>query len=468
MTDLDRRSFLKRGGALTAGTLTLGGPMQALLARSALAAGSTGVAANNSGYGPLRPTRDIVTGEILLDLPSGFSYRSFGRTGELMSDGVPTPGSHDGMAAFEYGERGFVRLVRNHERRGGGAFGDAGRAYDPKAGGGTTTIELGPHPASPPLASWVSLNGTNVNCAGGLTPWGSWVTCEENINGPDLPGAGNQTYDRKHGYVFEVPSRRNPHEYTPGRPIVSAGRFQHEAVAFDPATGVMYQTEDPFGDGIGGFYRYIPPVAGRLDGGGVLEMMSVSPAGSTTSIDLRTGQAQGVTYPVRWVPIADPDPTFTGNENVDVKAVFSQGAALGGARFNRLEGAWYSDGRIFFTSTQGGDARRGQVWVFDIRAHVLQLVFESPGEATLDLPDNITVSPRGSLVLCEDGGGVNYIRGLTLDGKIFDFARNAVAGFEGNEFAGACFAQRGQTLYVNIQTPGITFAIWGPWARGAL
>ena len=106
--------------------------------------------------------------------------------------------------------------------------------------------------------------------------------------------------------------------------------------------------------------------------------------------------------------------------------------------------------------------------MFDIAGQTLTLVFESPGEATLDLPDNITVSPRGSLVLCEDGGGVNYIRGLTLNGRIFDFARNAVAGFEGNEFAGACFAQRGRTLYVNIQTPEITFAIWRPWARGAL
>ena len=101
MTSLDRRSFLKRGGALTAGTLTLGGPMQALLARRALAVGSTGVAPNNSGYGPLRSTRDIVTGEHLLDLPEGFLYRSFGRTGEIMGDGVPTPGSHDGIAAVE-------------------------------------------------------------------------------------------------------------------------------------------------------------------------------------------------------------------------------------------------------------------------------------------------------------------------------------------------------------------------------
>jgi hypothetical protein len=91
----------------------------------------------------------------------------------------------------------------------------------------------------------------------------------------------------------------------------------------------MYQTEDPFGDGIGGFYRYTPPVGGRLDDGGVLEMLSVSAPGSTTSTDLRTGQVPGSTYTARWVPIPDPDPTFTGNENVDVKAVFNEGAAQG-------------------------------------------------------------------------------------------------------------------------------------------
>ncbi len=468
MTTLDRRAFLRRGVALTASGLTLGGPVQALLARSALAVGSTGVAPNNGGYGPLAPTADIATGEVLLALPQGFFYRSFGRTGEIMADGVPTPSSHDGMAAFDVGNRGFVRLVRNHEIRGGGAFGDLSRAYDPRAGGGTTTIELGPHPASAPLSSWVSLNGTNVNCAGGLTPWGSWVTCEENINGPDLPGSGGLTYEQKHGYVYEVPATRNPRQYTKATPIRSAGRFQHEAIAVDPATGIMYQTEDPFGDGIGGFYRYIPPVKGRLDDGGKLEMLSVSGAGSTTPVDLRSGQVPGTTYPTRWVPIPNPDPAFTGVELTDVKAVFNQGAAQGGAKFNRLEGAWYVDGRIFFNSTQGGDARRGQVWVHDIRRQTLTLLFESPGAETLDLPDNLTVSPRGGLVLCEDGGGANFLRGLTLDGKLFDFARNSVPGFEATEFAGACYGQRGQTLYVNIQTPGITFAIWGPWAKGAL
>lgn len=466
MTSLDRRSFLKRGALLTAGGLTLQGPMQALAARQALAAGSTGVAPANSGYGPLVPTVDRTTGQVLLELPRGFAYRSFGRTGELMTDGVRTPGSHDGMAAFRI-RPNRVRLVRNHEVRGGGAFGDPSRAYDPRAGGGTTTLEVSSTGTN--VRSWVSLNGTNVNCAGGPSPWGSWITCEENINGPDLPGAGGHTYARRHGYVYEVPAGQGPDQYTAGTPITQSGRFQHEAVAFDPSTGVMYQTEDPFGDGIAGYYRYVPPVAGRLDDGGRLEMLSVSPASSTTPVDLRTGQVPGTTYQARWVPVPDPDPTFTGNDAVDVKAVFNQGRAQGAAMFNRLEGQWYTDRRMFFTSTQGGDARRGQVWMYHLDNRTLTLVFESPGEATLDLPDNLTVSPRGGILLCEDGGGQNFLRGLTPDGRIFDFARNAVPGFENQEFAGATFIPVNPwTLFVNIQTPGITFSIFGPWARGAL
>jgi secreted PhoX family phosphatase len=468
---LSRRDLLTRGAAGLAGGLALGGPLQALTARGALAVSSTGVAPNNGGYGPLGPVPDDSTGEVLLHLPTDFHYRSFGRTGAPMSDGVATPGSHDGMAAFPAGG-GQVRLVRNHELRGGGAFGDTAKAYDTFAGGGTTTLEVSPHAET--VASWVSLNGTNVNCAGGPSPWGSWITCEENVLGPDVAGAG--AYTERHGYVYEVPSGWDPGEHVEGVPIRSAGRFQHEAVAFDPATGIMYMTEDPFFDGIGGFYRYTPPVAGRLDDGGVLEMLRITAVNGSAvsgSYDTRSGQTPGSTYDCTWVEIGDPDGTFPANtpDVTVLKHVFNQGVEQGGARFNRLEGAWYRRGSIAFNSTQGGDAGRGQVWVYDIASSKLKLLFESPGDSVLDLPDNLTFTSNGSLLLCEDGGGSNYLRGLTPDGLIFDFAKNAVAGFEGNEFAGACFSPRGggsQELFVNIQTPGITFAIWGPFARGVL
>jgi len=238
----------------------------------------------------------------------------------------------------------------------------------------------------------------------------------------------------------------------------------------------MYMTEDPFFDGIGGLYRYIPPVAGRLDDGGTLEMLKITAVNGTAvsgSYDTRTGQVPGSTYDCAWVVIDDPDGTFpVGTPDVAVlKHVFNQGVAGGGAMFNRLEGAWHQRGKIAFNSTQGGDAGRGQVWIYDLALSKLKLLFESPGVDMLDLPDNLTFTSSGSLLLCEDGGGVNFMRGLTPDGLLFDFARNAVPGFEGQEFAGACFSPRGngsQELFVNIQTPGITFAIWGPFARGVL
>ena len=108
----------------------------------------------------------------------------------------------------------------------------------------------------------------------------------------------------------------------------------------------------------------------------------------------------------------------------------------------------------------------------------LRLVFESPGADLLVMPDNLVVSPRGGLVLCEDGGANPCMHGLTRDGKIVRFARNntvlsgersGIAGdFRSREFAGATFSPDGRWLFVNMQSPGITYAITGPWERGIL
>ena len=103
--------------------------------------------------------------------------------------------------------------------------------------------------------------------------------------------------------------------------------------------------------------------------------------------------------------------------------VFAQGFATGGALFARLEGAWYGDSRIYFVSTSGGDAQLGQVWEYNPAAEQLRLLFESPGSDVLDMPDNICVSPRGGLVLCEDGDREQFVRGLTTEGRIFPFAK---------------------------------------------
>ncbi len=115
----------------------------------------------------------------------------------VLPDGTRLPGRHDGMGAFR-GSRDSVLLVRNHEVNGSpGAFGPRA-PYDPAAGGGTTTIRTTRH--GQVLDAWTSLNGTMMNCSGGVMPWGSWVTCEETVNGPDVgpdfTGTPNTTADQ--------------------------------------------------------------------------------------------------------------------------------------------------------------------------------------------------------------------------------------------------------------------------------
>ncbi|GGL06154.1 PhoX family protein [Planomonospora parontospora] len=469
---MDRRRFLAGSAALTA--VGAAGPF-AGVAR----AGRNGELRPGSGYGPPVPVPDERDGAVRLHLPEGFRYRSFNPAGEAFTDGTATPGRHDGMAAFR-GPRGTAILVRNHEVNGPvGAFGDPAKAYDPAAGGGTATLQVTRDGRV--LRSGPSLTGTQMNCSGGPMPWGAWVSCEETVNGPDVgddfTGQDNGRLQRRHGYIFEVPL-----DGRAGGPIRSAGRFAHESAAFDPASGAVYLTEDNFAFA-SGFYRYLPPRhplrAGRILDGGRLQMLAVR---GEPGKDLSLGQPAGACYRTSWVDIEDPDPEFTGRPSNDtaIQAVGNQGRARGAALFSRLEGAVHHHGTIYFVSTQGGATAsgdsppggfgkgRGQVWAYETWSGLLRLVYESPGSVVLDLPDNVTTSPRGTLVLCEDGGGDNYLRGLTRRGEIFDFARLApVAGDAGAEFAGSTFGPGGHTLYVNVQSSqGVSFAIWGPWRRG--
>ncbi|GGT24647.1 alkaline phosphatase PhoX [Nonomuraea spiralis] len=432
------------------------------------------------GYGRLKPVADLRDGKVRLHLPDGFRYRSFSAAGEKFSDGTTVPGRHDGMAAFA-GPKDSTILVRNHEVNGPvGAFGDESAAYDPAAGGGTSTLHVTRH--GEVIRSGPSLNGTMMNCSGGPMPWRAWVSCEETVNGPDVgddsSGGDNSRLTRGHGYLFEVPVDRA----ASARPIRSAGRFPHESAAFDPSTGALYLTEDNFSFP-SGFYRYLPPKhpvqAGRLLDGGRLQMLAVK---GRARADLSRGQPAGASYATAWVDIDDPDPAFTGRPSNEeaVQAVGRQGRAGGAAIFARLEGAVFHQGVVYFVSTQGGATApgdtpppgfgegRGQVWAYETWSGRLRLVYESPRSSALDLPDNVTVSRRGTLVLCEDGDGDNYLRGLTRTGQIFDFCRlQPIPDDPGAEFAGSTFGPGGHTLYVNVQAKrGRSFAIWGPWERG--
>lgn len=438
----ERRTLL-RGAAVAAAASV---PFQALAARTAAA--EPAKLEFDAGYGPLRPVKDQSTGLELLQLPRGFEYISYGWTNDPMDDGVPTPSAHDGMAAFRYGDR--VHLVRNHERGAGPAF--TAPAYNPEAGGGTTTLVFDPD-AGQWLESYGSLGGTLRNCAGGPTPWNTWLTCEETFS---------TTAGKRHGYIFEVASegKGNPEPYK------AMGRFNHEAVAIDPATGHVYETEDR---GDASLYRFVPAVPGDLSKGGRLEALRIGPTTYDTRLDGE--KAYGT---VSWVPVEDVDPA--------TDTVRLQAQANGAAVFSRLEGAWYGNDRIYVITTDGGPARQGQVFELDPATDEFRVLFASPGSDVLNAPDNMCVSPRGGLVLCEDGGGTEYVHGLTVEGEIFRFAANnvdlrggtagknvAAADHRGSEWAGSVFEPKnGNWLFVNIQTPGITFAITGPWSQGAL
>jgi uncharacterized protein len=494
-----RRQFFQRSAMAGAATLS-GGLFQALVARSALAAEDR--RRSGPGYGPLRPAGNE------LALPPGFRYSIVSAEGDIMSDGYPVPKAMDGMATFALAN-GNILLIRNHEDNDPGSrfrprppdststsagilnpilnthYGPRDFAYDAFAGGGTTSLEVEPDSRRVVRQHW-SLIGTLRNCAGGPTPWGSWLSCEET-----LENTSSTNFAQNHGYIFEVPV-----DATPGKPaspvaLKHLGRFAHEAAAVDPATGIVYETEDQ--GNVSGFYRFVPSTKPTKPGdlaltGGTFEMLKVNAApGYETAI----GQTVGVALDVSWVPIANPDPSPPSIqfEEETTSAVFKQGLDAGGARFRRLEGCWFSRGKIYFVSTNGGDQGFGQVWVYDPGAETLTLIFESPGPDVLDGPDNICISPRGGLVICEDASAAQFLRGISPTGEVFEFARNLHNTIE---FAGACFSPDGRTLFVNIygrstvrttqpyKSPvlipvgpekrefAITLAIWGPWRSGPL
>ena len=468
MSIVDRRSFLRKSGWL-AGAAVIAPSLSGLVACTSDPAAPydpNGVrlrqaGRDRGGYGTLRPSKDCPE----ISLPAGFHAVRLSVRGDMMDDGNLVPQALDGMGAFDIGG-GRVRLVRNHEVRNGVT--DPNRRpistvnrYDDLAPSGNTTMEVivRPDGAAELQRQFVTLCGTFVNCAGGVTPWGSWISSEETVAGR---GAG---WMQNHGYNFEIPASANG----PVEPVAlrAMGRFAHEAIAVDPATGFVYETEDR---NPSGFYRFIPRVPTVLAQGGTLQMLAVR---GQPKYDTRRDQAVGDVLEVEWVPVEQPDsdaPTVSSGH------CFNQGFANGGAQFARLEGCWYGDGGIYFNATSGGNAGAGQVWKYTptgLSGGELALVFESPSFEVLNSPDNICISPRGGIVICEDGAGTNYVRGITPRGEVFDFLRNNV---NDAEWAGACFAPGGRTMFVNIQgstdaasdTFAATYAIWGPWESGSL
>ncbi len=416
---LSRRKFFTLAGTGTAGAILLS-PLEAFYSQRTLAAGP---------YGSLQSDPRGV-----LDLPAGFSYVRLSETGQTMTDGYRVPGGHDGMAAFP-GANGNTILIRNHELNPSSSTSvgaPSSKKYDTQGKGGTTTLVVSSNRTL--ISHYGSLAGTYRNCAGGQTPWGSWLSCEESFE------VGN----KKHGYVFEVPSSATG--FVTPVPLVAMGRFNHEAAAVDPNTGYVYMTEDR-SDGL--LYRFVPNVRNNLSAGGALYALRITsrPKANTT-----TGFTVGQAFAVDWVRITNPDPS---SDTVRVA-----GFNLGAAKFARGEGIFYGNGDMYFCCTSGGSSGLGQIWRYTPATETLRLYIQPNNSGILDFPDNIVVAPNGDLFLCEDGGGTDFIVGVTPSGTLYKFARNAL---NTNEFAGVCFSPNGQIMFVNMQTPGITFAISGPW-----
>ena len=433
---ISRRAFLGIGG----------------MSAAALAMGARGASAAEAGYGALQKDPGGI-----IDLPKGFQYRMISPEGTMLSDGAPVPSDFDGMAAFRGTRRGTTVLVRNHELAAneGGPTSDneavqGSNPYDENQIGGTSAVVID-NDSRRVLRDFVTSSGQTTNCAGGATPWGTWLTCEE-------------SKEPNHGYVFEV-DPRDPQNNRSKTPILDMGRFSHEAVDIDPDTGIAYLTEDdPSGvsntgdpaaeTGASFLYRFIPnnkaKRPGALQDGGRLQVMAIDETTQTNADLYRTGQS----FKVVWADIADPNAAHE-------QALLTPNAI----KFNRLEGAFFKGGAFWFDDTNGGEDRLGQIFRYFPQSNTLELFYEGNDPGKIESPDNIAITPFGDLWFVEDeavsnGDSVNRVVGITPGGQVYKFARNAL---NDSEFAGPTFSPDGRTFFVNIQNPGITLAIWGPF-----
>ena len=495
---LNRRQLIARGGAVGVGAAAVG------LGLSVDDAAAADPRASRKG-GKLFPPLEASASD-LLALPPGFTYEVVAKAGVTeIHDGTgriigKTPDKTDGTGLFVTSS-GY-RLVQNHELGGGTTVPAlpvphvAGTVYDAGLmGGGCTVVDVRRNGRR--RSEWVGISGTFNNCMGGVTPWNSWLTCEETEAKAGTMSAG-QTLAEDHGWVFEVfPSR--PAAQLP-EPIKAWGRYPHEAVVVAPNRSQVYLTEDASSPN-GLLYRWTAPTGYRvqprmatdLNGNqGRLEALIVlAPDGSVLPDLAYVTSAQiGRPFRTRWIEVPDRQATTTS-----VRKQFTDGEIT---RSKKLEGAWgdrhgfYFDASFAFAPADlppDATPHDGQIWYYDYAEETLTLKAyfpynpllhqETPNwETTLgqsldlafDGPDNLHVSPYGTLVIAEDGNTANHLISWSQRLGAQAIARNLIvleqSSAGGNvyaEFAGPNFTPNGALLFANVQEPGHTFVIRGPW-----
>ena len=370
----DTQYRLQRRHFIAAGLGAAGVMFTPAWLRSALAADAV---AGPGPYGELQPPN-----EVGLMLPPGFTGRQISRGGDPIGT-YPWHFAPDGQATYRTGDGGFV-LVQNSEAPG-------------VLGGGASAMRFGPDGSLD--SAYRVLAGTNINCAGGPTPWGTWLSGEEHEG----------------GMIWEA----DPAGVLPQVPRPALGNFSHEAAAVDPVEGHVYLSEDQ-GDSL--FYRFTPDEPGNL-ASGLLEAARLDAAGNVT-----------------WLAVPDPNVVTAGAQTrhqVPEATVFDGG-----------EGLWYADDVVYYTTK--GDKR---VWAYDCRARTMEVVYDgenTPG-AALNAVDNVTVSPFGDVYVCEDGGNMEICL-ISPDRVVSPFVRVVGDDHPGSsEMTGVVFDPSGTRMYFSSQ-----------------